>query len=42
MTWSFCVIREEPEFNNIKQYLWFYHSILRDFEMQVLWIVRVP
>ena len=33
--WRFCVTREELEFSNS----WFYHSILRDFETQVLLMV---
>ena len=40
LTWGFWVPLEEPE-NFINWYLWFYHSVLHDFEMQVLGMVTV-
>lgn len=40
LTWGFWVPLEEPE-NFINWHLWFYHSVLHDFEMQVLGMVTV-
>jgi len=37
VTWRFCVTSEKPEIFN--RYSWFYHSILPDFETQVLRMV---